>query len=219
MPKRAVSFTEYHYYHIFNRGTDKRDIFCDDEDMAYFLHRLVDFNTSISLGGVQIQNLPKYKKLLSPASKLVDIVAYCLLPNHFHFILKPLTDDGITRFMQRIGTGYVKYFNRKYQRSGSLFQGRFKATHISGYGALLVMSVYVNLNYNHHKINPDKHLVKTSFGSYIGSDNHSIICNLEDINIILDEIGGAKAYKQYAYEQSQYFLERRELLKDIEADS
>ena len=78
--------------------------------------------------------------------QLVDIISFCLMPNHFHFILKQLKDGGIVKFMQKIGTGYTMYFNQKHKRSGVLFQGKFKAILIDRDEYFLPLSGYIHSN-------------------------------------------------------------------------
>lgn len=78
---------------------------------------------------------------------MVKFIAYCINPNHYHFILQQVSEKGIEKFMQRLGMGYAKYFNNRRKRSGTLFQGKFKARHIDSNEYLLHVSSYVNLNY------------------------------------------------------------------------
>jgi REP element-mobilizing transposase RayT len=218
MAVRKIVFEEGGYYHVFNRGVDKKIIFHDEEDVKYFIDRLLDFNNNNPIGGVRNQGFKKYHKVRSPASYLVSIVAYCLLPNHFHLILRQISDDGITRFIQRVGTGYAKYYNKKYERSGTLFQGRFKATELDGAGSLEMLSVYVNLNYKHHKINPKKRIVKSSLGEYLGKNLKHLICSQREINNIVGGIleKNRKAYVKYSKMQSRYFIENKgRSIKDI----
>src|SRR3989338_8325291 len=103
------------YYHIYNRGVDKRDI---------FIESICEFNQIDGIGSIRDLRKSKSesKALHLPISKdpLVAIVAYCLNPNHFHFILKQLVDGGIAKFMQKLQGGYTYYFNVKNFRSGSL---------------------------------------------------------------------------------------------------
>jgi len=118
-------------YHIFNRGVDKRDVFMDDFDYARFLRSLKEFNQIDPVVSLYIKDqIKRAGKLVVTESlqdeKLVEIVAFNLLPNHFHLILKQLRDGGISEFMKRIGTGYTRFFNHKHKRSGVLFQGKFK---------------------------------------------------------------------------------------------
>jgi REP element-mobilizing transposase RayT len=211
MSRRQIIFEDKQYYHVFNRGVDKKIIFHDEEDAKYFLDRLVDFNNSMPVGGVRNQEFKKYKKVRSPASYLVEIVAYCVLPNHFHLLLKQVKDNGITKFMQRVCTGYAKYYNKKYERSGALFQGRFKATELRGTGSLQMLSVYVNLNYKHHSIDPNKNIVKSSLGEYLGKNLKYTICKEREINNI---VGGTseqdrQVYISYSKMQSKYFTENK----------
>ncbi len=84
--------------------------------------------------------------------KLVDFIAYCINPNHYHFILRQLVDGGLSRFMQKFGGGYTQYYNKKNQRSGVLFQGTFKSIHINSNEYLLYLSAYVNLNNKVHQL-------------------------------------------------------------------
>ena len=216
MAIRKINFENGQYYHVFNRGTEKKIIFHDKEDIHYFFDRLLDFNNTEAVGGIWRQKFPKYKKVRSKASHLVSIIAYCLLPNHFHLILKQESENGISKFMQRIGTGYAKYYNKKYKRNGSLFQGKFKATYLNKEGSLDLTSVYVNLNYKHHKINPEKNLVKTSLFEYIKTEQGECICNQEEVKKIM---GTVNSYKKYLKNQGEYFFERKgHNLQDIDFD-
>ena len=220
---RKIIFETERYYHVFNRGTDKRIIFHDKEDVEYFLSRLDDFNNNHPVGGVKIQNIQKRCNVRSKASdkkasdkkngQLVRIIAYCLLPNHFHLLLKQSSEDGVTKFMQRVGTSYAKYYNKKYARNGSLFQGKFKAKELKGAGSLEMLSVYVNLNYKHHRIDPSKVNVVSSLDEYVNlkiiKDN-----NLCDKKEVINVIGGntnnkKKAYIKYSKMQSRYFIKNK----------
>src|ERR1700686_1992234 len=135
MPSRKVNLVEGEYYHIYNRGVDKRNIFSDKSDLQRFLQSMKEFNTLDPIGSLYENSFIKKKELRGElggsSSKLVQFVAFCLNPNHYHFILTPLAEKGIEKFMQRLGTGYTMYFNEKNKRSGSLFQGKFKSKHIN----------------------------------------------------------------------------------------
>ena len=160
MGMRKAQFAEGEYYHIYNRGVDKRSIFNDHEDVDRFLQCMREFNVIEPIGSLY-ENSFKRGQLGGPASKLsaededkplVECIAYCLNPNHYHFILKQIVDRGIEKIMQKIGTGHTMFFNNKYERSGSLFQGRFKAVHIDSNEYLLHLSSYVNLNDRAHQL-------------------------------------------------------------------
>ena len=120
------------YYHIYNRGVDKRDIFGDVSDIYRFAESIKGFNRIDKI--MSLSNLKKHQSFkqiapeaLSEPELLVEVVAYCLNPNHFHFILKQSIDGGIAKFMQKLQAGYTSYFNIKNCRSGVLFQGAFKS--------------------------------------------------------------------------------------------
>jgi len=210
MAIRKITFEDKRYYHVFNRGVDKKIIFHDKEDLKYFLDRINDFNNNSPVGGVMRQRLKKNKKLRGPASQLVEIVAYCVLPNHFHLLLRQANEDGVTKFMQRLCTGYVMYYNKKYERSGTLFQGRFKAVELDGEGSLQILSVYVNLNYKHHRIDYDKRNVISSLEEYIDGKNlrHSNLCSKREIKNVMGGNSDSKklAYIKYCKMQSKYFI-------------
>ena len=130
-------------YHIYNRGVEKRPIFMDERDYSRFIRNLIIFNDSRRITNIEhkdIEQLAKNRKLL------VDILAFCLMPNHYHFLLRQVTDNGITEFMRKIGTGYVNYFNLKYKRVGTLFQGKFKSALIDNESQFIYIPHYIHLN-------------------------------------------------------------------------
>jgi len=211
MPKRKEDFFTGEYYHIFNRGVDKRKIFLNKGDLYYFFDTMNISNTDISLDSTQRSKKRKdLKNDLKDSSAIVKIVSYCLLPNHFHLILKQEVEGGISKFMNRLGTSYSQYFNTKYNRTGTLFQGRFKANRLTGEGklpmSLELTSAYVNLNYKHHNYNIKKDLIKTSIFEYLGEEKGESICNTNEINRIINSIGGIKTYKEWAKVQSKNFI-------------
>src|SRR3989344_9447893 len=111
MPSRKVNLVQGEYYHIYNRGVDKRNIFSDKFDLQRFFQSINEFNTKNPIGSLYENSFVREKELGGRTSKLVQFVAYCLNPNHYHFILTPLVEKGIEKFMQRLGTGYTMYFN------------------------------------------------------------------------------------------------------------
>ena len=139
--------------------------------------------------------------------KLVDIIAYSLLPNHFHLILKQRIDGGISKFMHKLGVSYTKYFNEKYGRNGVLFQGKFKASELKFDGSVERMSIYVNLNYKHHNYNFKKDLIKTSIFEYLGEEKGDLLCNQNEIKQILKGEGGMAKYKKKMKNLSKIFVE------------
>ncbi len=194
---RKTIFTPGEYYHIYNRGVDKRSIFIEDFDFQRFLQSMKEFNTIEPIGSI-FENRHKKEQFGNLVSKLVKFTVFNLLENHFHFGLTPLVEHGVEKFMHRLGTGYTKYFNERYHRSGALFQGTYKAIHIDSNEYLLHLSVYINLNHRLHSFGslaskPDY----SSWGEYVKG---AITPNRQMCNptIILDQFGSKDHYKYYA---------------------
>jgi len=207
---RSITFSNDEYYHVFNRGVDKRIIFNTKEQQYFFFRRLFLLNTVNTSKLIANQRSKKKdKEIVAKGEELVSIVAYCLLPNHFHLLLKQNVDNGISQFMQRLGTSYTKFFNQQEKRSGSLFQGKFKATHLSGDFALPTVSAYVNLNYKHHQIDEKKNLVKSSIFEYLDSEMGDRICNTSEIQNIITETGNLSDYIDYIKQASISFSDNK----------
>lgn len=200
------------YYHIYNRGTDKRIIFEDSFDLLRFFQSIQEFNTIDPIGSIY-ENRFKDKQLGSRSTKLVDIVCYCLNHNHYHFILTPLVENGIEKFMQKLGGGFTRYFNIKYERSGVLFQGKFKSIYIETDKYLMYLSAYVNLNNRIHKTLLGTPTTKSSWEEYIGGNKESI-CNK---SIILDRYKNIEDYKKFAESVVQGVVRNR-LQDDLNLD-
>lgn len=145
---KRPQFETEEIYHIFNRGVEKRKIFTDDADYYRFVHDLFEFNdTDPALNtGYSFKNSGVNPKLSKPRKTLVEILAFCAMPNHFHLLLRQKVDKGITEFMRKFGTGYTNYFNHRNIRVGPLFQGTFKAVLIEKEAQLLYISHYIHLN-------------------------------------------------------------------------
>ena len=142
------------FYHIYNRGTDKRKIFLLREDYERFLSLLYLSNNTDPVRIDNIRHLKSQQGLtllelalkLQRAQPLVDIGAYCLMPKHFHLIARERVDGGMSRFMQKLTTAYTMYFNIRHERNGPLFQGTFKATHAKDDQYLSYLLSYIHLN-------------------------------------------------------------------------
>jgi len=203
---RNLELVEGEIYHIFNRGVDKRTIFQDKEDFDRFLECMLLFNDTEPLGSIY-ENQFKQKDRLGHSvskSKLVEFVCYCLNPNHFHFVLKQIAEKGIEKFMHKF-MGYSKYFNSKYKRSGSLFQGSFKAVHVTSNEQLLHTSVYVNLNDQVHQLGHG--VSKSSWEEYMSKDKQGL-CAAK--NIVLEQLNDFSEYKRFANESLGWILENKE---------
>lgn len=142
--ERKINFAPEEYFHIYNRGTDKREIFNNNSDYTRFLESLYLFN---SQERVVLKMVPKKERFTYERGEtIVDIGAYCLMPNHFHLLVRSKQEKGVSLFMEKIQTSYSMYFNKKYNRNGSLFQGPFKAQHVSRDEYLKYLFSYIHLN-------------------------------------------------------------------------
>ena len=207
---RKESFAVGEFYHIYNRGTDKRVIFADEYDFKRFLDSMQEFNLLEPIGSIYEYSFIKdeIKNQLSKKGNLVNFIAYCLNPNHYHFVLRQVAEKGIEKLMQRLGTGYSKYFNNKYRRNGVLFQGKFKARHINSNTYLTHLSAYVNLNNRVHRLG--SRASKSSWDEYLNKQNGS--CTKK---IVLDQFKNIAEYKVFAQSSLKNILARKQLSKEL----
>ncbi len=144
---RNLKFSVGEYYHVYNRGVEKRIIFNNEYDYQRFLLLLLLVNDEKS---VDVQLLSRDYSILELISQkrkpIVSVISFCLMHNHYHLILKETSEAGISKFMHKLGTGYTLYFNAKNNRSGSLFQGTYKAKHAEDDRYLKYLFEYIHLN-------------------------------------------------------------------------
>ncbi len=145
MSYRKTEFAPEVFYHIYNRGNSKQKIFHDKQDYERFISLLFLANTENKFN---FSNILRDDRLceIDRGRHLVEIGGYCLMPNHFHLLITEIEEGGITRFMQKLSTGYVMYYNQKYKRTGSLFEGKFKSEHLGNNRYLKYIFSYIHLN-------------------------------------------------------------------------
>lgn len=142
------------FFHTLNRGVDKRQIFMDEKDYFRFVHDLYEFNDKNWVNNTGL----RFNQTIDIASRymnryvkkerklLVDIHAFCLMPNHYHLLLTPRMENGIPTFMKKLNMGYAKYFNEKYKRIGALFQGRYKSVMVTKETHFMYLPYYIHCN-------------------------------------------------------------------------
>lgn len=128
------------YYHLYDRGVEKRKIFQCADDYRHFIFLMYICNTEKSIV------LRDIDKDFDRGETIVDIGAYCLMPNHFHILLKEKTEGGISNYMLKLLTAYSMYFNKKYKRTGRLFESVFKSSHVDNDRYLKYLYSYIHLN-------------------------------------------------------------------------
>lgn len=143
-------------YHIYNRGAHKRITFHDTADYARFLFLILFLQSPFTFDQVSrpVHRFVKHRVFdIAEADvseivgeRYVELLSFCLMPNHFHLIVREIEESGTARYMQRVLNGYTKYYNAKYEASGHLFQGPYKAVHVESNEQLLHLSAYVHRN-------------------------------------------------------------------------
>ena len=140
MSIRPIPFVTEEYYHLYNRGNSKQNIFHDEQDYLYFVNLLTIMNNKERVKS----RLDKQNS--DPKDRLVSIGAYCLMTNHFHVLVRQEKEKGISIYMQKVSTGYSMYYNKKYKRTGSLFEGKFKSKYAGEDRYLKYLFSYIHLN-------------------------------------------------------------------------
>lgn len=199
MPSRIHPLVNGEYYHIFNRGVDKMNIFKNSYNFQRFLKTVLYYQV---LGPKPRFSLfAPTNNLLDKSKQIVEIIVFCLMPNHFHFLIKQLTDGGITEFISKLSNSYTKYFNIKYKRVGPLLQGEFKSVLVESNEQLLHLSRYIHLNPLVSGLVKDlKDYPWSSYPEYIESSAQRI-CAKE---IILNQFKSPKDYQRFVLDQADY---------------
>ncbi|MBI4029394.1 MAG: transposase [Candidatus Blackburnbacteria bacterium] len=149
---RKIVFANNEYYHVFNRGVEKRPTFTTKYEFLRAVNSINFYrfgNLPMRYSKYLVLDKDKKEQLLKGLNNSqlqVEIIAYCLMGNHFHILLKQLQETGVVKFMAKFTNSYTKYFNTKHQRVGPLFQGIFKSVHIEDDEQLLHLSRYIHLN-------------------------------------------------------------------------
>lgn len=235
-------FVENGYYHIYNRGVDKRVIFQDDQDYKVFLYYLKYYlspqptlaellSSSVPAGvtpvGITATRIPEslYGK--------ISLLTYCLMPNHFHLQVKQKEINGISKLVLKIATNYSMYFNKKYKRVGRLFQGVYRAVLIKDDNQLIHLSRYIHTNpfltsltslAGVTPIRIEKYPY-SSYGDYLGKRNSRWLNTLEVLSLfenaknnkIFDYLSYKNFVDDYLNEKKQGNLEGL-LLEDSEEE-
>ncbi len=144
MPHKNVirHFAPESFYHCYNRGVEQRQTFMDEVDYGVFLNRLKQMLTDPENLNSDEPSSEHIKSFYGD----VELLAYCLMPNHFHLLLYQKSERGVSEFMRTLSTSYTMYFNKRYKRVGSLFQGTYKARHVDTESYWLHISRYIHLN-------------------------------------------------------------------------
>jgi putative transposase len=188
-------------YHVLNRsvqgvpilkGKRECDIFL--EAMKYYLqiHPLVKFS---------LYRMSKNRVPINFGQKLVTIINYCLMPNHFHLTLRQEQDEGIKKFLQRLSNSFAHYFSVKYKSKGHIFEGNFKAIHVENDEQLLHLSRYIHLNpVTSYLVENPKDYFYSSYRIYLGNELSEIV----DPLLVLSYFSSPKKYEKFVLDQKDY---------------
>lgn len=211
MPIRKVPLITGQYYHIFNRGVAGQPTFTDLREykrainlMFYYKHRnpLLKYSHFLQLSSDQKNRI--LTEMESKDDYQASIIAYCLMPNHFHFLLRQTIDNGIAKFMANFTNSYSRYFNVKTERYGPVFQGRFKAVLIETEEQLLHVVRYIHLNpYTSYVVKSIVDLKNYEFSSlpdYLDKRNSALV----DKEIILAHFKNTSDYAKFVFDQADY---------------
>lgn len=210
MPARYNPLIESYYYHIYNRGVNKRPIFKVKYEYRRFLLLLKFYNFidyPVKFSRFMILHKDQRQEIwnrLNNGAKHAEILAYCLMSNHFHLLLKQNTVNGISKLLANLQNSYAKYFNIKNERVGPLFQGQFKAVKIDSEEQLLHVSRYIHLNpYSSGIVKTTDKLQKYDWSSLLEYLNKSkfSICNKDDI---LCNFKSEDSYKNFILNNADY---------------
>jgi putative transposase len=212
-------------YHIYNRGIEGREIFKSDEDYLVFVGLLKRYLEKVGEGEVskfdkERPYIRRHKQAMNLHTE-VKLLAYCLMPDHIHLIVKQETSDGMTKLVRRLMTNYVMWFNKKYKRRGVLFESAYRAVLVPFGEKLLVLSRYIHLNPAPRVVrrfgpvetvaaNTPEYYAFSSYQNYLGNKNDEWVC----IDEILQEL--VKLVPNLSYRQ---FVEGGEEMEGGEINS
>ena len=206
---RKIPLVTGEFYHVFNRGVENRPVFLDKKDYRRAKEALEFYrfaNLPVKLSHLFLLSSEDRKKILSDLKKkdqkLVEIVSFCFMPNHFHFLLKQAVENGISKFLGNFTNSFTRYFNTRHKRVGPLFQGVFKSVHIETEEQLLHVSRYIHLNPLVSFVVGEKDFETfpwSSLPEFLTGKGG--ICQTE---IILGHFKSPLAYKEFVLDQADY---------------
>lgn len=211
MPGRLTPLVNGEFYHVINRGVASLPVFINQRDyqrsietIFYYQKPEVPVRYSQFIRLSPDQRMQLLKELKNDSRNLVEIIAYCLMPNHLHLLLRQVTNKGISTFMGNFADSYVRYFNTKRQRIGPLFQGRFKAVRISSENYLLHLSRYIHLNPLSSEVVRDFSELRAYPYSSLPEYLNPRSLNLCNKDAILANFRNSAAYEKFLLDRADY---------------
>lgn len=210
MPRRNPPLVTNYLYHVLNRSVGKLPILRDGENLdrliqtvSFYRHKDPPFPFSRFLKLPADEQMRLLKGLEKQSNYLVEVVCFCLMPNHYHFVLKQLKDSGIETFTRRFQNSYAKYYNIKHKRAGPLFENRFRAVLVEDRNQLIHLSRYIHLNpYASFLVKKRKNLLTypwSSLPQYLGFAKG--FCSPK---VVIQEFGNPNHYQEFVLNRADY---------------
>ncbi len=202
MPTRNIVLANNQTYHIFSRSVRQMSIFTGVYDCSLFLDVIEYYLQESPPVKFSKYRKQKSKFILSlDINFIVKIIAFCIMPTHFHFLLTQIRDYGIKKFAQRISNSYAHYYNKKNEQNGPLFENRFKAVRIINDEQLIHVSRYIHLNPLTAYLVDDASKFKfSSYNHYLGKEILSFVHN----ELVMSKFSSAESYKSFVNDQKDY---------------
>jgi len=211
MPGRNIPLISGEFYHVFNRGISDQLVFFSRRDYDRFFQSILyyqHYDTPISYSKFmkisRIQRTLIFEDLLKRNNLVSEIMSFCLMPNHFHLLLRQVKDNGIPSFISNLTNSYTKYFNTKSSRRGPMFQGKFKAVRIETDEQLLHVSRYIHLNpHTAYIVKSEDELMQYPYSSlidYLGNRTNVPIQK----DYILSKFKNIQSFKQFTLDNKDY---------------
>ena len=218
MPGRKIPIVTGEIYHVVNRGIASQPTFTNGRDyqrmlmlLPYYRFASPPFKLSKFLTFPKSRQVEILQEMQENGQPLVDIIAYCLMPNHFHLVLKQISDESIAKFVSDVSNGYTRYFNTKYERKGPIFQGKFKAVRVEGEEQLLHLSRYVHLNpFSSYIVKAENELEDypySSFSEYVRETSGGF-CQKQPV---LSHFETPNAYRDFILDRADYQRELQDI--------
>lgn len=210
MPARRVPLVTDQIYHVLNRSIDGRPIFVNKRDtsrallaLQFYRYKDVPLRLSYFLTLRKEIREELLRRLEKESKLLVEITCFCLMPNHFHLLLKQISDEGISKFLSQFQNSFTRYFNTKNNRTGHLFQGQFKAVRVENDEQLLHLSRYIHLNpYSSHVVKEAKDLENYAWSSlpeYLEEEEG--ICRR---GLVAAHFRTSSKYQEFVFDRADY---------------
>lgn len=225
---RTKQYIENSYYHIYNRGVEKRLIFLDEQDYGVFLSylkvylspknkkELLERSSNPNISYKEKDDILKLLRLNNFYNE-ITLLAYCLMPNHFHFFVKQKSALSIDKFMQSLATRYTMYFNRKYNRVGFLYQDTYKAVLLESEDQFIYLSKYIHKQALIHQSSQGRTLrtweQPSSYPEYLGKRKTEWV-DPEEVLSYFSKTNPKLSYKSFVEEEDDFSPIQNKIIED-----